>query len=62
VRAELHDGILQITGTPGADTVALGLKPGNSSVSDVDVGDDGTVDFSFDRGTLRAINDRWWSG
>ncbi len=32
-----------------------GLKPGNPSALDVDVGDDGTVDFSFDRGTVRAI-------
>jgi hypothetical protein len=55
VRAQIQDGILQITGTPGADKVALGLKPGNPNALDVDVGDDGTVDFSFDRGTFRAI-------
>lgn len=52
VRAQIQDGILQITGTPRADKVALGLKPANPNALDVDVGDDGTVDFSFDRGTL----------
>jgi hypothetical protein len=59
LRAEVHDGILQITGPPGADKVVLGLKPGNPSVLDVEVGDDGTADFSFDgarrgRSTSRA--------
>lgn len=40
----------------GADKLALRLEAGSPNALDVDVGDDGTVDFSFDRGTFTAIN------
>jgi Ca2+-binding RTX toxin-like protein len=56
VTARVHDGTLQITGTAGADTLALRLEPGQPNSLDVDVGDDGTVDFRFDRSTFGAIN------
>jgi Ca2+-binding RTX toxin-like protein len=56
VKARVDNGTLQITGTPGADKLVLGLEPGDPNTLDVDVGDDGTVDFSFDRSTFGAIS------
>jgi Ca2+-binding RTX toxin-like protein len=48
-------GTLAITGTPGADTIAL-LAAGGPTTLQVDVGGDGTADFSFDTSTFAAIN------
>jgi Ca2+-binding RTX toxin-like protein len=56
VTARVHNGTLQITGTVGADVLALRLEPGHPESLDVDLGDDGTVDFRFDRSTFGAIN------
>ena len=56
VTARVHNGTLQITGTTGPDTVVLRLEPGQPNTLDVDVGDDGTVDFRFDRSTFGAID------
>lgn len=56
VTAQVHNGTLQITGTTGPDTVVLRLEPGQPNTLDVDVGDDGTVDFRFDRSTFGAID------
>ncbi len=56
VTARIHDGTLQIMGTDGADRLALRLEPGNPSTLEVDVADDGTVDFSFARSAFAAIN------
>jgi RTX calcium-binding nonapeptide repeat (4 copies) len=52
----VHAGTLEITGTPGADTIALRLAPGGPTTLQVDVGGDGTADFSFDTSTFTAIN------
>jgi Ca2+-binding RTX toxin-like protein len=62
VKARVQNGTLQITGTPGADKLVLRLEPGNPNALDVDVGDDGTVDFSFDRGTFGAISAQGGAG
>lgn len=56
VTARVHNGTLQITGTAGADKLSLRLDPGQPNVLDVDVNEDGTTDFSFDRSTFGAIN------
>jgi Ca2+-binding RTX toxin-like protein len=56
VQARVHSGTLEITGTPGADTIALGLAAGAPTTLQVDVGGDGTADFSFDTSTFTAIN------
>jgi Ca2+-binding RTX toxin-like protein len=54
--AAVQNGTLQITGDDASDMLALRLSPTDSNVLQVDVGDDGTVDFSFDRSTFTAIN------
>ena len=56
VTAGVHNGTLKITGTASADTLALRLEPGHPEALDVDVGDDGTTDFRFDRSTFGAID------
>jgi hypothetical protein len=54
--AQVENGTLQITGNQDSDKLALRLAPGDPNTLQVDVGDDGTTDFSFDRSTFTAIN------
>ena len=42
--------------TGPADKVALHLAPDNPNTLQVDVGEDGTIDFAFDRSTFTSIN------
>jgi Ca2+-binding RTX toxin-like protein len=56
VRAEVKHGTLELKGGDQADAVALRLKAGDSTVIQVDVGDDGSADFSFARGDTDAID------
>jgi Ca2+-binding RTX toxin-like protein len=51
--AHVQNGTLQIVGDSAADK--LSLLPNGDSVA-VDVGEDGTIDFNFDRSTFNAIN------
>src|SRR5581483_3167909 len=55
VTAKVQNGTLTVTGTAGADVIGLS-SPGTTATSlDIDVGEDGTVDFSFDRSTFTSI-------
>jgi Ca2+-binding RTX toxin-like protein len=54
-RAEVQGRTLQIVGNAASDKLALRLVPGSPNILQVDVGDDGTADFSFDRSTFSAI-------
>ena len=54
--AQVQNGTLQITGNRDSDKLALRLAPGDPNTLQVDVGDDGTADFNFDRSTFTAIN------
>jgi Ca2+-binding RTX toxin-like protein len=55
VRADIKKGTLEVKGGDGAQQVALRLKSGHPSVIQVDTGDNGSADFSFDRGEVDAI-------
>jgi RTX calcium-binding nonapeptide repeat (4 copies) len=55
VRAEIKRGALEVKGGDQANVVALRLKAGDSSRVEVDVGDNGSADFSFARGEITAI-------
>jgi Ca2+-binding RTX toxin-like protein len=55
VQAGVADGTLTVTGTRGNDALALRLKAGVPGVLQVDVGDDGTAQFEFDRSTFDRI-------
>jgi hemolysin type calcium-binding protein len=61
VRAKLtHDGTLEVNGGHRANAVALRL--GDRTQVQVDVGDDGSADFTFARSDLRAIEVKMGSG
>jgi hypothetical protein len=47
---------LTVTGTNAADILALRLAAGEPNTLQVDFGDDGVADFSFDRTTFSTIN------
>ncbi len=55
-KAQVQGGTLQITGNGASDKLALHLDPNNPNVLQLDVGEDGTADFSFDRSTFDSIN------
>jgi hypothetical protein len=62
VRAEVKRGALEVKGGGRDDAVALRLEAGDSTVVQVDVGDDGSADFSFARGDVDAIDVRIGDG
>src|SRR6188508_506651 len=53
--AQIHDGTLRIKGNSGDSQLALRLKAGDPTVLEVDVDDDGSADFSFDRAQFDHI-------
>src|SRR5215218_1423407 len=55
VRAKLKHGTLEVTGSRDADAVALGLKARDPSRVVVDVGADGSAEFSFQRQTVKRL-------
>jgi Ca2+-binding RTX toxin-like protein len=52
---KLRHGVLTIEGTETSDRIALRLEVGNAGVLQVDVGDDGSADFSFERARVASI-------
>ncbi len=54
--ASVQGQTLQIKGDGAADKLSLHLAPDNPNTLQVDVGEDGTVDFAFDRSTFTSIN------
>jgi hypothetical protein len=56
VRAAIEQGTLDVKGGDQADAVALRLKAGDPNTVEVDVGDNGSADFSFPKVDVDAIN------
>ena len=54
--AKVEAGTLKITGDGAGETLVLRLQSGSLTTLEVDVGGDGTADFSFDRTTFTAID------
>ncbi len=54
--ARVEANTLTLTGNSDSDRLVLRLQPGSPTTLDVDVGADGTADFSFDRTTFTAID------
>jgi hypothetical protein len=52
---KLRLGLLTVTGTDASETIALRLQAGYPDVLQVDVGDDGSADFSFNRNKIAQI-------
>jgi hypothetical protein len=61
-RPTLQYGQLTIMGTKGSDKLALRLQAGDPSTIQVDVGDDGSADFSFARSDVAKITVRAKAG
>jgi Ca2+-binding RTX toxin-like protein len=55
VKASIHKGRLNVLGTPGNDRITLRLKPGDKSRLQVDVGGDGSAEFTFKRSRFARI-------
>jgi len=53
--AKLQHGVLRVKGTPASDEIALRLQAGNPAILQVDFGDDGSADFSFERKEIARI-------
>jgi Ca2+-binding RTX toxin-like protein len=53
--AQVRQGTLVVTGDGASDKVSLGLLFDDPNVLAIDVGEDGTTDFAFDRSTFTAI-------
>jgi hypothetical protein len=56
VRADVTDGTLHISGSPLADRIALRLSALDRNQLQVDVGDDGSADNTFDLNSFQAID------
>ncbi len=54
--AQIVTGTLQITGNGASYKLALRLQAGVPTVLEINAGDNGTADFSFDRSLFTAIN------
>jgi Ca2+-binding RTX toxin-like protein len=54
--AHVEGDTLLVLGNADSDSLALRLNPLDPNTLDIDVGDDGTSDFSFDRSTFSAID------
>ena len=62
VQARIAGHVLKVKGTNDDDKLAIRLKAGDASVIEVDAGDDGTADFSFDRSLLSGISVNAFNG
>jgi hypothetical protein len=61
-RADVSDGTLRIVGSPFAEQITLRLGALDRNQLQVNVGDDGSADFTFDLSTFRAIDVRAGNG
>jgi RTX calcium-binding nonapeptide repeat (4 copies) len=55
VKAKLNHGGLTIKGTKASDKITLRLQTGDPGILELDVGDDGTADFGFERTSVATI-------
>jgi Ca2+-binding RTX toxin-like protein len=62
VKASIRRGQLNVLGTAGNNRITLRLKPGNKSRLQVDVGSNGSAEFTFKRSAFRRIVVRGASG
>jgi Ca2+-binding RTX toxin-like protein len=54
-RPTLENGVLTVNGTTAADRIALRLQAGQPGILEVDFGDDGSAEFSFERTEIAQI-------
>jgi len=54
-KPKLNHGVLIVEGTRASDKIALRLENGQAGILQIDVGDDGSANFSFDRSKVARI-------
>jgi Ca2+-binding RTX toxin-like protein len=54
--AQVQNGVLSVRGDGASDRLALRLAPGQPGLLALDVGNDGVVDFQFDRAAFTGIS------
>jgi Ca2+-binding RTX toxin-like protein len=52
---KLKHGLLTVKGTDASEKIALRLQAGNAAILQVDVDDDGSAEFSFERAAITTI-------
>jgi len=55
VHAKVTHGVLRVNGTKASDKITLRLQAGQPGFLQIDVGDDGSAEFSFDRSSIEQI-------
>jgi Ca2+-binding RTX toxin-like protein len=55
VHAKVTHGVLRVNGTDTSEKIALRLQAGQPGILQVDVGDDGSAEFSVDRAGIQQI-------
>ena len=55
VKTKLKHSVLEVEGTKASDKIALRLQAGEPGILQIDVGDDGSADFSFARAEIATI-------
>jgi Ca2+-binding RTX toxin-like protein len=53
--SRLTHGVLRVNGTGASDKIALRLEAGEPGILEVDLGDDGSADFRFERANIAEI-------
>ena len=53
--SRLTHGVLRVNGTDASDNIALRIKAGEPGILEVDLGDDGSADFRFERANIAEI-------
>jgi RTX calcium-binding nonapeptide repeat (4 copies) len=53
--SKLSGGVLRVNGTDASDKIALRLQADDPGIVQVDIGDDGSPDFSFERAQIAEI-------
>ncbi len=56
VTASVENNVLDVRGTNQADRIAIRVRAGDPKFLEVDAGDDGTAEFSFDRAGVSSIS------
>ena len=54
--AQLYGGLLAVEGTNADDRIAVGLQAGNPAILQVDLGDDGSAEFSIPRAEVERLS------
>ncbi|HJR93902.1 MAG TPA: hypothetical protein VJ807_00590 [Gaiellaceae bacterium] len=55
IKAKVTHGVLRVKGTDASDEIALRLQAGQPGILQIDLGDDGSADFSIDRSDVETI-------